>query len=196
MPFAVIGVCLDATDDGPDAVHCIRHAIPSREEANAFREQYEKTEESRARYDEVYIERYDGERWRAAGGRCFIQAVRFFIAKYQQVLDLRHLGKTPMLVHGSCDLLNPQGGTERSGHAWIEGENAVLDCGSYILKPTLLPKDRFYQEKNARRLYAYTREEAERHYRDAGCPYPWDRPPEELPRDLAVWEAIQGEGGS
>ena len=193
MPFAVIGVRLDATEDGPGAVQCIRDAITSREEAHAFRKRHEQTEEARFQFDEVYVERHDGARWQPVGGRCFVQAARFFVVKYQQVLGLQGIERNPVLVHGSCDLVNPLGKAERSGHAWIEGEHAVIDCGSYILKPTLLPKDRFYRERNAKRGYAYTHEEAERRYRQSGLPYPWDPPLEELSHDRSVWEQMQRE---
>jgi len=148
--------------------------------------------ESQSKYSAVYCERYEGEGWIPRGGRCHLQALRALTEHYEELFASGDYGDSPVLVHGYCKCFKKVDGKPvPSVHAWIEGEGHVLDCGSYILKPTPHEKNRYYDEKEVVKVYRYTREEAEQHMQVDEIPYPWDPPPKEFVRERATWDQLQ-----
>jgi hypothetical protein len=108
------------------------------------------------------------------------------------LIESAQYGNSPVLVHGYCLRFKTVAGKPvPSGHAWIEGKDRVLDCGSYILKPTPYERNEYYREKEVVKAYRYTREKAELHFRTEEVPYPWDPPPEQFARERAIWDQLQ-----
>jgi hypothetical protein len=195
MPFAVLGVRRGAQEDDSSAVHCLGDNFSSREEANSFAK--ESWPSAKGEFAEVYVEKHAGERWASGGGRCYVQAYRMLIEHFDELLAAGQLGEAPTLVHGYCRRFKTVLGMPvRSGHAWIEGNGRILDCGSYILKPSLHDKDEYRKEKEVVFAYSYSREDAERLYeRNERMAYPWEQPPEEFTRERAQWDALQQSEG-
>ena len=190
MPYAVLGVLRDAQDDTEAAIRCLRDGFASDPEASAYAQA--NSPDFLNKHSEVYVERHAADRWTPIGGRCHVQAYRTLTEAYDQVIRSGYYGDTPKLVHGYCLRFKTIGETPvPSGHAWIEGNGYVLDCGSYIPKLSHHPQEFYYRDKDVFVVHSYTREEAERRFEATRLPFPWDPPPEEFVRERAIWESLQ-----
>ena len=94
-------------------------------------------------------------------------------------LSLPELGDNPLLVHGF-----PVGRAgvvqgRKFGHAWLEGNGYVVDCGTHEKKLSLVSRERYYRlgcidPAECRR---YTIEQAAQHVLDTGTDGLWSEPP-------------------
>jgi hypothetical protein len=113
-------------------------------------------------------------------GNCYQLAYRALLNEVGENLDDGEV----LLVQGfcKCDPVN------YTGHAWLETNNKVIDCGSMTDEINIYDKHRYYngamQVKHATK---YTREEAYAKFIELEHYSYWVDPPADLPLN-AVWE--------
>jgi hypothetical protein len=94
-------------------------------------------------------------------------------------LRLLELGDCPVLVHGF-----PVGKAgvvqgKKFGHAWLEGNGYVVDCGTHEKKHSLVSRERYYRLGciDPSECHRYTIEQAAQHVLDTGTDGLWSEPP-------------------
>jgi hypothetical protein len=89
------------------------------------------------------------------------------------------LGDRPVLVHGF--VLGDSGGLKdrKFGHAWLEGNGHVVDCGSAQKEHSLLLRDDYYQRWriNPAECHYYTIQQATEHLLRTGSISGWHPAP-------------------
>jgi hypothetical protein len=93
--------------------------------------------------------------------------------------NVPQLGKSPVLVHGF--VVGNSGGLRdrKFGHAWLEGNGYVVDCGSAHKEHSLVPRDEYYQfwRVNPAECHYYTIQQATEHLLQTGSISGWHPPP-------------------
>jgi hypothetical protein len=81
------------------------------------------------------------------------------------------------LVHGfvKCD---PK---RYIGHAWIETDNVVIDCGGIKRSFDKSNKDYYYETRSVQYHSRYSRDEVDKHVLETGHFGPWTDTPDDLP---------------
>jgi hypothetical protein len=106
--------------------------------------------------------------------------------------EIPYLGKNPVLVHGfivgqSGDLKDT-----KYGHAWLEGNGHVMDCGSAEKSHQVIPQQQYYEfwRIKPEECHRYTIQEATQHILATGSVSGWHPAP---PDAIAVeyWPAIE-----
>lgn len=94
-------------------------------------------------------------------------------------LSLPELGDSPVLVHG---FPVGQAGVvqgKKFGHAWLEGNGYIVDCGTHQRQLSLVPRERYYRLGfiDPAECHRYTIEQAAQHILDTGTDGLWSEPP-------------------
>ncbi len=99
--------------------------------------------------------------------------------QFSPLADLPHLGKKPVLVHGFIVGQSGELKDKKFGHAWLEGNSFVLDCGSEELLHQVVLRQKYYQfwQINPAECRQYTLEEARRRMFETGAVSGWHPPP-------------------
>jgi hypothetical protein len=94
-------------------------------------------------------------------------------------VTIPQLGDNPVLVHGS--ILGDTGDIkdQKFGHAWIEGNGFVVDCGSVKKAPLLVERDVYYQywRIDSNECHRYTIQEATEFILSTGWDSGWKQGP-------------------
>jgi hypothetical protein len=94
-------------------------------------------------------------------------------------LNLPQLGNTPQLVHGF--VLGDSGALKdrKFGHAWLEGNGHVVDCGSAQKEHSLVLRDEYYEfwRINPAECNYYSIQQATEHLLRTGSISGWHAPP-------------------
>jgi hypothetical protein len=94
-------------------------------------------------------------------------------------LNVPQLGERPLLVHGF--VLGETGGLKdrKFGHAWLEGNGYVVDCGSAEKEHSLVPRDEYYRHWriNPAECNYYTIQQATEHLLRTGSISGWHPAP-------------------
>jgi hypothetical protein len=94
-------------------------------------------------------------------------------------LDLPELGHSPVLVHGF--VLGESGALKdrKFGHAWLEGNGFVVDCGSAKKEHSLVPREEYYRfwRINPAECQSYTIQQATEHLMRTGSISGWHAAP-------------------
>lgn len=149
IKWAVLGVVATAVEDCRESVECIREGFPTKQDAIRFAQEYHAMPVKDRRHVDVYCESYHGDRWQHQGGRCFIFARWILKENYDDLLPLCTGQSEPVVVIGECDLKGFDDKMTRGRHAWIEAGRFVIECGSYLRKPTYHARSEFYVQRNA-----------------------------------------------
>ena len=97
----------------------------------------------------------------------------------QPYFSLPQLGDSPALVHGF--LLGQSGELKdrKFGHAWLEGNGFVVDCGSAEKEHSLVPREQYYQfwRINPAECHHYSIQQATEHLLRTGSISGWHPAP-------------------
>jgi hypothetical protein len=97
----------------------------------------------------------------------------------QPYFSLPQLGDSPALVHGF--VLGESGDLKdrKFGHAWLEGNGFVVDCGSAQKEHSLVPREQYYQfwRINPAECRHYTIQQATEHLVQTGSISGWHAAP-------------------
>jgi hypothetical protein len=100
------------------------------------------------------------------------------------------LGATPVLVHGF--VLGDSGDIKdkKIGHAWLEGNGYVVDCGSAEKSHLLVERDVYYKywRIDPNECHHYTLQEATEFILSTGWDSGWKQGPSDKPSPLAPRE--------
>jgi hypothetical protein len=100
-------------------------------------------------------------------------------ALQQPYIDVPQLGRAPVLVHGFVVGRSREIKDIKFGHAWIEGNGFVLDCGSAEKVHALVPLDRYYEFWSIKpeECHRYTLQQATHHIIITGTLSHWHAAP-------------------
>jgi hypothetical protein len=92
------------------------------------------------------------------------------------------LGNAPVLVHGYVRGSSGELKDIKFGHAWLEGNDFVLDCGSAELRHILVPVDHYYASWriNSEECHRYTIQQAIQHLVASGLINGWHPAPPDV----------------
>ena len=98
---------------------------------------------------------------------------------FSPLADLPHLGQNPVLVHGFIVGQAGELKDQKFGHAWLEGNGFVLDCGSEEKMYQVVLKKRYYEAWNIdpAECRQYTLEQARERMFVTGAVSGWHPPP-------------------
>jgi hypothetical protein len=197
MPFAILGQVKGFKgNDSRKAIRLVKEGFSDLDEAEKEMTAIFSSPEGRSQYDDMYTETYRGESWQQKGGRCYKLALEAMLEQSGFRLSAFFPpGVEPRLVHGYCIGKHTDGKPKKTGHAWIEDDDLVLDCGSYVWSPRPQRKELYYPDRKVQEAYRYNRHEVEAAMEKYHVYYPWNEPPEDCPDEHESWlrllEALQ-----
>ena len=142
--WAVTGVCKVATQDGRTGLTCIREGFASRAEALAFIAEYRAMPRTTQYAKDLLPESYEGDHWQFKGGRCYMNARLTLLRDWKDLRSEFECYFGPVIAIGERDLQDETGAILRAEHAWIEVDDSVIDCGSFLIEPKCYAKKKYY----------------------------------------------------